>query len=147
MRSFELGSFFFGLFVAVTSGAEAQTGAATQPNYVQQPQAGYQQPQAGYQQPQAGYQQPQAGYQQPQAGYQQPQAGYQQPQAGYQQPQAGYQQPQAGYQQPQAGYQQPYQTSSTTKKRGDTEMGALYVTSAAYGIGMGDLGIDRDGAR
>jgi hypothetical protein len=114
MRSFELGSFFFGLFVAITSGAEAQTGAATQPNYVQQPQA-----------------------------------GYQQPQAGYQQPQAGYQQPQAGYQQPQAGYQQPYQTSSTSKKRGDTEMGALYVTSAAYGIGMGiwastEIGLGKD---
>jgi hypothetical protein len=125
MRSFEFGSLVFGLFVAIAAGARAQTQPAPQPlpYYVQQP----------------GAQQP-AAYQQPvQPGYQQPvQPGYQQPvQPGYQQPvQPGYQQPvQPGYQ---TGYQQPYQTTTSSRRTRDPEeMGALYVTSAAYGMGLG----------
>ena len=63
-------------------------------------------------------------------------------QSGYQQPaQPGYQQPtQPGYQQPtQPAYQyQSYQAPTSSRKTRDgAEMGALYVTSAAYGFGLG----------
>lgn len=108
-----------GLGVVVTGAASVQA------------QTGYQQPvQPGHQQP--TYQQPaQPGYQQPaQPGYQQP--TYQQPvQPGYQQP--GYQpSTQTGYQ-----YQSYSSTQSSGKQRDAAEMGALYVTSAAYGFGLG----------
>jgi hypothetical protein len=121
MRAFQRSCLLLGWLVAITVHASAQTQPLAQPNYGQ-----------------------------PQAGYQQPQAGYQQPQAGYQQPQAGYQQPQAGYIQPQSGYQQPYASSSVSRKqRSDAEMGGLYATSVAYGLGMGiwastEMGLGED---
>ncbi|HMA93709.1 MAG TPA: hypothetical protein VKP30_13550, partial [Polyangiaceae bacterium] len=97
------------------------------------------------------YQQPAPGYQQPAPGYQQPAPGYQQPAPGYQQPAPGYQQPAPSYQQPAPGYQQSwgvtgntgqlsYPTAtavSTRRTRDPEEIGALYVTGAAYGLGLG----------
>ena len=78
-----------------------------------------------------GYGQP--GYGQPQPGYGQPQPGYGQP--GYGQPTYG----QPGYgQQPGYGYPAPtYPVPSRSKKRDDVEIGFLYATSVAYGVGTG----------
>jgi len=99
--------------------------------------------QPGYGQPaQPGYGQPaQPGYGQPaQPGYGQPaQPGHGQPaQPGYGQPaQPGYGQPaQPGYGQPSYG-PPPYQPPRRSRKRSAIEIGTLYGTSAAYGVGMG----------
>src|SRR5512145_1627924 len=69
---------------------------------------------------------------------------YQQPAPGYQQPAPGYQQPAPGYQQSwgvtgntgQLSYPTPT-TVSSRRTRDPEEIGALYVTGAAYGIGLG----------
>jgi hypothetical protein len=110
----------FGFGVAITG---ATASAWAQVTYQQQP--GYQQPSTA---PQPGY--AQSGYPQP-ATVQQP--GYAQP---YPQPAT------VGYQQ--SGATQPYvaqpvyqATSSSGRKRDSNEMGALYVTSVAYGAGLG----------
>jgi hypothetical protein len=81
----------------------------------------YGQPQQGY--PQQGY--PQQGY--PQQGY--PQQGY--PQQGY--PQQGY--PQTGYTQP--GTTQPVSANLSSPSVTEIEIGTLYATSTAYGVGLG----------
>jgi hypothetical protein len=97
------------------------------PGYGQPGQPGYGQPYTP--QPQPGYGQPgygQPGYGQPYA----PQPGYGQPYA----PQPGYGQP--GYGQP--GYGQPgYGPSQPSGVRTRLEIGYLYGTAIAYGVGMG----------
>src|SRR5690242_19122972 len=75
---------------------------------------------------------PQPGYVQPQPGYGQPQPGYGQP--GYGQPQPGYGQPGYG-QQPYNGYG--YVPPSGPQKSTGLEIGTLYVTAAAWGVGTG----------
>ena len=107
-----------------------------QPQPYGQPPPGAYPPGAYPQQPAPGYGQPQPGYGQPQPGYGQPQPGYGQPQPGYGQP--GYGQPGYGYGQPgygQPGYYQP--PPSGPKKSTNLEIGMLYVTAGAYGIGTG----------
>lgn len=75
--------------------------------------------------------------------YQQPAPGYQQPAPGYQQPAPGNQQPAPGYQQSWGvtgsvgSYNYPTQSSVSSRRRDPAEIGALYVTSAAYGLGLG----------
>jgi hypothetical protein len=103
------------LVTAVTSAALAQY-----------PQPGYGQPQQGYGQPQQGYGVPQQGYGQPQQGYGQPQQGYGAP--AYGQPQYGQQQPYTGY-----GYVAP----TGPKKSTSLEIGTLYATATAWGVGTG----------
>jgi hypothetical protein len=106
----------------VVTGASAAS--AQQPPY-QQP--GQQPPQQQPYQQQPPYQQPQQPYQQPQ---QQPYP--QQPYGQQQQPPYGYQQPQPyGYQPP------PQQVPAQSSERSAGEMGFLYGTSIAYGVGTG----------
>jgi hypothetical protein len=89
-----------------------------------------------------------AGFDAAAQGYGPPpgQPGYGQPPPGY--PPPGYGQPPPGY--PPPGYPPPGYSPPRSNKRDDVEIGVLYVTSVAYGVGMGiwlsaEMGLDDPG--
>lgn len=132
-------SLFWGSFGIACMLHASSAKAQTAPTWwgPQQPAPQQQQPYPQQQPPQQGYPQQQQPY--PQQGYppQQPypQQGY--PQQGYPPPQQGYPPPQQGYGAPPPVQPQPAPAPSPSARRDDGEMVALYVTGAAYGVGMG----------
>jgi hypothetical protein len=112
--------------VSIDAAAQGWGQQPPPPGYGQPPPPGYGQP------PPPGYGQP------PPPGYGQP------PPPGYGQP------PPPGYGQPPGQGAPPYPPPARSKKRDDVEIGLLYATSVAYGVGVGvwlsyEMGIEDPG--